>query len=146
MFVQRRKIEVKDILFTQGLSCYPYQKEAFEIVTDYLNKHPDLNMKDLDINVDEKEIEEDHYGNGGGIRRTLIISKVREETDAEYENRIKTEENAVFKRHLERIEDELKFMLRALDFDIKPADAKELVNAFLTDIRSKICEIGKGTK
>lgn len=144
MFVQREKREVKDILFTQGLSCYPYQKEAFEIITDYLSKHPDINIKELYIDVDEKEVEEDHYGNGGGIQRTLIISKVREETDAEYENRVKTEENTVFKQHFTRIDDELRFMLRALSFDIKPADAKALVNALLTDMRSKICEIGKG--
>jgi hypothetical protein len=96
--IARYKLPVADILHSESLHCYPAESEAAKIFVKWLKEHPDVSPDDVDMYIDSYEREEDHYGNGGGYDRYIKIVKRREETQQEYDDRIKREEGACFEK------------------------------------------------
>lgn len=88
----------RDILFSKRLCCYPAVEEAAKEFAKFISEHPEYSVDDVRCFIEETEREEDHYGNGGGIDRTLIIYKERLETQEEYNNRIRVEEDNIITR------------------------------------------------
>ena len=94
--VYRNKLYVDDILYSEGLNCYPAENQASKIFIKWLKEHPEYNADDVDLKIDSYEQEEDYYGNGGGCEQYARIYKRREETNEEYKSRIMAEEDIVF--------------------------------------------------
>lgn len=88
----------REILFSKRLCCYPAVEEAAKEFAKFISEHPEYSVDDVRCFIEEKEREEDHYGNGGGIDRTLIIYKERLETQDEYNARIRVEEDNIITR------------------------------------------------
>ena len=102
------KQNVKEELFRKHLSCWPPENEAAKLYHMFLKEHPEYEDVPIRCMIDSKEREEDHYGNGGGVERTLIIYKEREETDEEYDRRIKECEDQLIDNIVEKISKFLK--------------------------------------
>lgn len=85
----------RDILFSKRLCCYPAVEEAAKEFAKFISEHPEYSVDDVRCFIEETEREEDHYGNGGGVDRTLIIYRERLETQEEYDNRIRVEEDNI---------------------------------------------------
>lgn len=85
----------RETLFSKRLCCYPAVEEAAKEFAKFISEHPEYSVDDVRCFIEEKEREEDHYGNNGGIDRTLIIYRERLETKEEYDNRIRVEEDNI---------------------------------------------------
>jgi len=85
----------REILFSKRLCCYPAVEEAAKEFAKFISEHPEYSVDDVRCFIEEKEREEDHYGNNGGVDRTLIIYRERLETKEEYDNRIRVEEDNI---------------------------------------------------
>lgn len=81
-------MKLKEILHREFVSCTPYEECAAKKFHKYLKDHPELDEDEVRMYVDSKENEEDHYGHGGGVTRTLVIYRWREETQEEIQKRI----------------------------------------------------------
>lgn len=88
----------RETLFSKRLCCYPAVEEAAKEFAKFISEHPEYSVDDVRCFIEEKEREEDHYGNNGGIDRTLIIYKERLETQEEYNTRIRVEEDNIICR------------------------------------------------
>jgi hypothetical protein len=97
------KQNVKEELFRKHLSCWPPENEAAKLYHRFLKEHPEYEDAPIRCIIDSKEMEEDHYGNGGGVENTLIIYREREETDEEYDRRIKECENQLIDKYSNEI-------------------------------------------
>ena len=117
------KINKENVLFSKQLCCYPYAPEAAKLYHKFLIEHPEYDNDDIKCKIKEIEEEEDHYGNGGGIRRTLVIYKDVEETDAEYELRIHNIEDDIIKTYSNK----LKEILKELNYKLNYMPSKERV-------------------
>ena len=94
--VSRNVRNVRDILHSESLNCYPAENQAAKIFANWLKEHPEYQISDVDMCIDSFEREEDHYGNGGGYDRYIRIFKSRPETKEEYNTRVKGEEDEKF--------------------------------------------------
>lgn len=101
------KRTVKEELFRKHLSCWPPENEAAKLYHIFLKEHPEYEDVPIRCMIDTKEMKEDYYGNGGGVENTLIIYKEREETDEEYDRRIKECENQLIDKYSNEIVSEL---------------------------------------
>lgn len=81
-------MKLKEILHKEFVSCTPYEECVAKKFHKYLKDHPELDEDEVRMYVDSKENEEDHYGHGGGVIRTLVIYRWREETQEEIQKRI----------------------------------------------------------
>lgn len=79
---------ITEVLYTKRLTMHPYENQMAKEYARFMQGHPDLSEDDVRCKVDCQEVEEDHYGNGGGIDRTLVIYTEREESDKEYNERM----------------------------------------------------------
>ena len=118
--------EVQEVLFTKLLVLYPPENEAAKIYAEFMQKHPELNIKDINMRIDEEEREEDYYGNGGGVDRTLVIYKLRRETDGEYNERSRKERLEIVNRFLEGLNEGI----RKFQSDIRRMDDKSIQEAY----------------
>jgi len=94
--VDRNRKRVREVLHSENIVLYPAENQAAKIYARYMAEHPELDMKDINLDIDEEECEEDHYGNGGGVDRTAVICRYHEETDWEYSQRIQQEEDEAY--------------------------------------------------
>lgn len=113
--VDRSRRQVEDILYSKMLSCYPFEEYAAKEYINYLKWHPEESPDTVHMRIDSYEREEDHYGNGGGYDRYVRIYKTREETDAEYKNRVSEEEKKEIDIYFRTIEFETNEVLRRLN-------------------------------
>ena len=88
-------MRIKEILHREFVSCIPYEECAAKKYHKYLKEHPELNEDDIRMYVDSQEDEEDYYGHGGGVTRTLVIYRWREETQEEINERINERDQKV---------------------------------------------------
>lgn len=123
-FVYRGRQEVSDVLYTKSLSCYPPENEAAKIFVDFLEKHPEYSAKDINIRIDSEEIEEDHYGNGGGYEHTAVIFKLRNETDKERSDRIHDDEDILINTYSYDIRNLTYKLLGKLNVDAIPMEER----------------------
>lgn len=98
---------VKDILYTKLLNCYPPENQAAKLFATFLKEHPEYNINDIDCEIQEIKEEEDHYGNGGGYKRTLYIFRNRKETEEEYKTRIKINEDLIITNYTKAMQNVL---------------------------------------
>lgn len=111
----RYRKEIVDVLFSKSLcTCHP-ENEAAKLFIKWLKEHPEYSVSDVSLRIEAVEEEEDHYGNGGGVYRTMHIVKCRQETDAEYEARTSAEEDAVFDEFADDVEHAVTKLIRELD-------------------------------
>ena len=85
--ITRYPLQIKDVLYSEHLCCYPAENQAAKIYAKFLAEHPEFTSKDVDMYIEREEREEDHYGNGSpavgygpwegnvlaqGVQRTLL--------------------------------------------------------------------------
>lgn len=139
VYVYRGRVEVSDVLYTKSLSCYPPENEAAKIFVDFLEKHPEYSAKDINIRIDSEEIEEDHYGNGGGYERTAVIFKLRNETDKERSDRIHNAEDVLIDAYSYDIRNLTYKLLGKLNVDAIPMEERgQLVERMYKQISVEI--------
>lgn len=112
--VDRRKLEIPEILFSKRLNCYPAENQAAKIFSQWLSDNPQYTIKDVNLRIDSYKEEEDYYGNGGGCERIMRIFKTREETQEEYEKRIKSEEEVCFNRFRDAVYKDVADLVRRM--------------------------------
>jgi hypothetical protein len=112
--ITRYPLQIKDVLYSEHLCCYPAENQAAKIYAKFLAEHPEFTSKDVDMYIACEEREEDHYGNGGGVDRTCIIYKSREETEEECAARVRNEEQEVIHKY----SNELFYLARNFSHDL----------------------------
>ena len=75
----------REILFSKRLCCYPAVEEAAKEFAKFISEHPEYGVDDVRCFIEEN----DH---------TLIIYRERLETQEEYDNRIRVEEDNIICR------------------------------------------------
>lgn len=96
IMVNRNRQRVREVLHSENIVLYPAENQAAKIYAKYMAEHPELDMKDINLNIDEEEREEDYHGNGGGVDRTAVVCRSHEETDWEYNQRVQQEEDEAY--------------------------------------------------
>lgn len=134
-------MKVDDILHSESLNCYPAENQAAKIFAKWLSEHPEYSADDVDMRIDSYEREEDHYGNGGGWDQYVRIFKRREETQAEYDERIAKGEA----ESLDKFKEKLRFLITDLihDFSIYPNMVSDAITAHTNDIENAVMDIVK---
>ena len=137
--ITRYKQHVDDILFSQSLNLYPAENQAAKIFARWLSEHPEYSADDVDMRIDSYEREEDHYGNGGCWDQYVRIFKRREETQAEYDERIAKGEA----ESLDKFKEKLRFLITDLihDFCIYPNMVSDAITAHTNEIENAVMEI-----
>lgn len=87
-YIDRNSHKIKEVVFSKRLSCTPFEEYGAKLFHEYLMKHPNEDVNNLHCEIVVEEIEEDHYGNGGGYDHTFQIYKEREEIVREYDERV----------------------------------------------------------
>ena len=139
--ITRNKEQVSDILYSESLNLYPAESQAAKIFAKWLKEHPEYSPDDVDMRIDSYEREEDHYGNGGGWDQYVRIFKRREETQAEYDERIAKGES----ESLDKFKEKLRFLITDLihDFNIYPNLVSDAITAHTNDIENAVMDIVK---
>lgn len=141
MIITRYPYQVDDILHSEQLNCHPAESQAAKIFVKWLKEHPEYNETDVDMRIDAREREEDHYGNGGGYDYRMQIYKRRKETKEEYEARINSEEDEKFEDFYKHVRRSVSDLIRELNLypnlvsDEITAKTDEIVNAIIKDAR-----------
>lgn len=137
--ITRYKQRVDDILYSESLNLYPAENQAAKIFAKWLTEHPEYSADDVNMRIDSYEREEDYYGNGGGYDRYIRIYQTREETDKEYEARIKKGES----ESLDKFKEKVRFLITDLihDFDIYPNMVSDAITAHTNDIENAVMEV-----
>lgn len=113
--IDRNRQKKEEILYSKSISCWPFEDYAAKEFIKWLGEHPEESVNTARMRIDKYEREEDHYGNGGGWDHYLRIYKEREETTAEYLERINEEENKCIDEYLNNIQRETKRVLNELN-------------------------------
>ena len=139
--ITRHKEQVSDILHSEKLNLYPAESQAAKIFAKWLKEHPEYSPDDVDMRIDSYELEEDHYGNGGGWDQFVRIFKRREETDSEYKARITKVES----ESLDKFRNGLRHIIIDLihDFNIYPNLVSDAITAHTNDIENAVMDIVK---
>lgn len=124
-YIDRNYQKKENILLQTRLCCYPPENEAAKIYSEFMIKHPELSTKDVDCRIYEEEREEDHYGNGGGVDHTLIIFTKRDETEVEYNERIKKAEDEYINDYFKKISSLTSDLLYQLNIRDIPNDDEQ---------------------
>lgn len=102
------------VLLREDIDTYPKEEGAARAYARYMNEHPQLNMDDIKLRIESEEVEEDHYGNGGGIYHTAIIYTEVPETKDEIENRVATADKKILEAYATEIGDSIKWLYKTL--------------------------------
>ena len=139
--ITRYKMQVDDILFSQSLNLYPAENQAAKIFAKWLREHPEYSADDVDMRIDSYEREEDYYGNGDGWDQYVRIFKRREETQAEYDERIAKGEA----ESLDKFKENLRFLITDLihDFSIYPNMVSDAITAHTNEIENAVMDVVK---
>lgn len=139
--ITRYKIHVTDILYSESLNVSPFESQAAKIFAKWLKENPKYSPDDVDMSIDSYEQEEDHYGQGGGIKKYVRIFKKHKETNSEYKARIAKEESEA----LDKFRDKLYFIIKDLinDFSIYPNTGSDEIDAHVNDIENAVMNIVK---
>lgn len=132
--VNRNRKMVRDVLYTERINLYPAENQAAKIYAKYMAEHPELDMKDISLNIDEEEREEDHYGNGGGIERTAVVCRSHEETSWEFNQRVQQEEDELYVKLSGKLANVFKDFYYEFDFSRVEPECKERVRQRLENI------------
>lgn len=112
------KLNVKEILLKKDLYYYKYIDEAAKLYHKFLLDNPKYENDKIECEINPIKEEDDHYGNSDGYEYTLIIFKLREETDEEYNTRINETEKNLINEYINKFDvilGELYFKLRKLN-------------------------------
>lgn len=101
--VDRYRRDTYDVLYSSSINTYPSDIDVSRKYAKFLREHPEINEDEIDIHIESREEEEDHYGNGGGIYETMQIIKRRESTDNEYNKQVKDGEKKVVDFYIKKI-------------------------------------------
>ena len=137
--ITRYKLPVSDVLYSESLTCYPAESQAAKIFAKWLKEHPEVSPDDVEMRIDSYEREEDYYGNGGGYDKYVRIFKRREETQSEYDERIKREENAYFENFRNHVYGHVAELIR--DLSIYPNMVSDEISNKRKEIVSGIMEV-----
>jgi hypothetical protein len=131
--ISRNPLQIKDVLYSEHLCCYPAENQAAKIYAKFLAEHPEFTSKDVDMYIEREEREEDHYGNGGGVDETCIIYKRRDETPEECAARVHKEEQEVIQKY----SNDLFFLAKNFSHDF----LGRYIDAESDENKKKCCEI-----
>jgi hypothetical protein len=137
--ITRYKQTVSDVLYSESLNCYPAENQAAKIFVKWLKEHPEVSPDDVDMRIDSYEREEDYHGNGGGYDRYVRIFKRREETQSEYDERIKREEGACFEKFSGHVYGHVAELIK--DLSIYPNMESEEISSKRMEIVSGIMDV-----
>jgi len=132
--VNRNRQRVREVLHSENIVLYPAENQAAKIYAKYMAEHPELDMKDVNLNIDEEEREEDHYGNGGGIDRTAVICRSHEETPWEFNQRVQQEEDEAYVKLSGQLAKVFKDFYHDFDFSRVEPECKDRVRQRLENI------------
>lgn len=127
-------MKIKQIIYTKKLVAFPCEQEAAQLYHQFLKKYPEYDNDDtlMYIQVDEREY--DFHGRGGGIERTLIIYKWRDETQQELDNRIKDRDYKI----MYRFNEEFDKLFKSLKEWCKDIHEKESIEKIVNSVREYI--------
>lgn len=137
--ITRYKQTVSDVLYSESLNCYPAENQAAKIFVKWLKEHPEVSPDDVDMRIDSYEREEDYHGNGGGYDRYVRIFKRREETQSEYDERVKREEDACFEKFSNHVYGHVAELIK--DLSIYPNMESEEISSKRREIVSGIMDV-----
>lgn len=110
-----RNCQYKEIVLRrEDISTYPKEEGAARVYARYMNEHPQLDMDDIKLRIESEEVEEDHYGNGGGVYHTAIIYTEASETKDEIENRVAAADKKILEAYAAEIGDSIKWLYKTL--------------------------------
>lgn len=132
--VNRNRKKVRDVLYTERINLYPAENQAAKIYAKYMAEHPELDMKDISLNIDEEEREKDYYGNGGDIERTAIVCRSHEETSWEFNQRVQQEEDEVYIKLSNKLANVFKDFYYEFDFSCVEPENMDRVRQRLENI------------
>lgn len=127
MVVDRNRRNRNDVLLSEALCTYPPEDKAAKIFYEFCKNNPEYSLKEIHLRIDEEEEEEDHYGNGGRIRRTVAIYKTRAETDEEFRDRVLREEEEVLSEYYKQIINLIRKLEHDLDLGSSSREYKEKI-------------------
>ena len=137
--ISRNKEHVMEVLYSKHLCCYPPENEAAKLFVEWLKKNPEVSPDDVDMKINSVEVEEDYYGNGGGVDNTMIIYKTREETDREYKARIKEQEESAINEFMQKIHFDVEDLIHI--YNIYPNMQSDAISAHEKEIEDAIREV-----
>jgi hypothetical protein len=92
-YLDRHLQKKRQVRFSQKLRTYPHEKEVAKLYQQFIVENPSIDDNDIKVDIDRKYEDEDAYGHCCGYDETLLIYTMRDETNKEYDKRIKEGED-----------------------------------------------------
>lgn len=131
---------IEEILFKKSLCCCPPENESCKLFAQFLNDHPEYSINEIDARIDSEYEEEDYHGHGGGYRHTLVIFKMRKETDDEYKTRIKKEEDSIIQMFADDIDTKLEHLIETVNYEYP--DPQKIYEGIKKVLKDRIRNLG----